>query len=134
MKAGLQLLATVHRVTQIAEEIFDEAVRRERITARQAQVLAAIRDCEGASQTDIAEATAIDRSTLADICRRLIAKGLISRRRSREDSRAYVLKVTPEGHAVLRRVEDATDHAARQVRKRIIGLEHLRVAAPIAAE
>ena len=42
-------------------------------------------DDEGASQTKLVEHTRVDRSTLADIVRRLVRKGLPQRRRTRED-------------------------------------------------
>ncbi len=59
---------------------------------------------EGLSQTGIVERTGIDRSTLADIVRRLSKKGLLQRRRTREDARAYAVKLTDEGEKLLRRV------------------------------
>jgi DNA-binding MarR family transcriptional regulator len=53
----------------------------------------------------VVERTGIDRSTLADVVRRLAKRGLVQRRRSRADARAYVLKLTGEGERVLRRAE-----------------------------
>ena len=64
-----------------------------------------IRASVGANQTQIVIATGIDRSTLGIMCRRLAAKGLITRRRSRQDSRAIVLQLTSEGEAVLKRAQ-----------------------------
>ena len=86
MKDNLALIAMVHRAGQIAEALFDEALGRRDITARQAQVLQAVAQNHGANQTQIVIATGIDRSTLGTMCRRLAAKGLITRRRSRQDS------------------------------------------------
>jgi len=56
---------------------------------------------EGLSQTDLVEVTGIDRSTLADIVRRMLKKGLLQRRRTREDARAYAVKLTDEGLRIL---------------------------------
>jgi len=60
---------------------------------------------EGLSQTGIVDRTGIDRSTLTEIMRRLQKKGLMQRRRTKEDARAYAVKLTDEGRRVLGRVE-----------------------------
>jgi len=56
---------------------------------------------EGLSQTGIVDLTGIDRSTLADVVHRLQKKGLLQRRRTKEDARAYAVKLTEEGRRVL---------------------------------
>jgi DNA-binding MarR family transcriptional regulator len=56
---------------------------------------------EGLSQTDLVLLTGIDRSTLADIVRRMLKKGLLQRRRTHEDARAYAVKLTDEGTRIL---------------------------------
>jgi DNA-binding MarR family transcriptional regulator len=48
---------------------------------------------EGLSQTGIVARTGIDRSTLADLVRRLQRKGLLQRRRTKDDARAYAVKM-----------------------------------------
>jgi DNA-binding MarR family transcriptional regulator len=60
--------------------------------------------------------TGIDRSTLADIVRRMQRKGLLQRRRTKEDARAYAVKLTDEGRKVLRTAEPL----ARRVDDRIL--------------
>jgi len=62
------------------------------------------------------DATGIDRSTLADVVRRLSKKGLLQRRRTREDARAYAVKLTDEGRRVLRGAEPL----AKQVDERVL--------------
>lgn len=71
---------------------------------------------EGLSQTNLVELTGIDRSTLADVVRRMLKKGLLSRRRTREDARAYAVKLTDEGMKVLK----ASDPLAKRVDERIL--------------
>jgi DNA-binding MarR family transcriptional regulator len=91
----------LHRASQIATERFSRDLGDSDLTSRQVVVLAAIGDAEGASQTDIVEATGVDRSTLADIVRRLVKRGLIARRRSKDDARAYMLKLTEAGRTAV---------------------------------
>ena len=42
---------------------------------------------------------------LADIVRRMLKKGLLQRRRTKEDARAYAVKLTDEGWRVLKSAE-----------------------------
>lgn len=71
------------------------------LTPRQFAVLLTVAQREGLSQTDLVEVTGIDRSTLADIVRRMLKKGLLQRRRTREDARAYAVRLTDEGLRIL---------------------------------
>ena len=95
------LLPLLHRANQIATERFADALGDGEMTARQVQVLAAIDANEGLSQTRIVAETGIDRSTLADIIRRLQKRGLIERRRTKNDARAYAVKLTAAGRRQL---------------------------------
>jgi len=100
-EAKLGLLALLHRANQVATLKFADAIGDGQVTARQVHVLSAIETHEGASQTEIVELTGIDRSTLADIMRRLQRNKLVERRRSKTDARAYVLKLTDAGRQAL---------------------------------
>jgi DNA-binding MarR family transcriptional regulator len=85
------------------------------LTARQLAVLMTIERHEGLSQTDLVHRTGIDRSTLADVVKRLKGKGLIQRRRTKEDARAYAVRLTDEGRQVLRTVEPLAKRVDRRV-------------------
>ena len=95
------LLHRLHRASQIATERFASELGDADLTPCQIIVLAAIAADEGASQTTIVEATGVDRSTLTDIVKRLLRRGLLSRRRTKEDARAYALKLTEAGRRAL---------------------------------
>lgn len=88
------------------------------VTPRQFAVLVTVSQNEGLSQTDLVEKTGIDRSTLADIVRRMLKKSLLQRRRTKEDARAYAVKLTDEGWRVLRGAEPM----ARRVDDRILSV------------
>jgi MarR family transcriptional regulator, temperature-dependent positive regulator of motility len=92
----------LHRAAQSASEAFDAVIGKKHLTPRQLLVLAAVADNQGSSQTAIVGLTNIDRSTLADIIRRLQRRGWVQRRRSKEDARAYNVNLTEEGRQVLR--------------------------------
>lgn len=86
------------------------------LTPRQYAILLTVAQNEGLSQTHLVEKTGIDRSTLADIVRRLLKKGLLQRRRTKDDARAYAVKLTEEGMRVLKSAEPM----ARKVDDRIL--------------
>lgn len=75
------------------------------LTPRQYALLVAVAQNEGLSQTQLVEKTGVDRSTLADIVRRMLKKGLLQRRRTKDDARAYAVKLTDEGWRVLKAAE-----------------------------
>ena len=86
------------------------------LTPRQLAVLVTVSNNEGLSQTGLVDRTGIDRSTLADIVRRMQKKGLLQRRRTKEDARAYAVRLTDEGRRVLRTAEPL----AKRVDERIL--------------
>ncbi len=86
------------------------------LTPRQYAVLVAVSQNEGLSQTNLVERTGVDRSTLADIVRRMLKKGLLQRRRTKDDARAYAVKLTDEGWRILK----AADPLARRVDEKIL--------------
>ncbi len=92
----------LHRAGQCAGEIFSSETRTGGLTPRQLAVMMVIGDEEGLNQTELVERTGIDRSTMADLVARLTRRGLVQRRRTREDARAYAIKLSPQGTKLLR--------------------------------
>lgn len=91
----------LHRAGQCAGDIFQSIGELGGLTPRQYAVLLAVSHNEGLSQTDLVEATGVDRSTLADIVRRMLSKGLLQRQRTKEDARVYSVKLTEKGRIIL---------------------------------
>src|SRR5579871_6243727 len=87
----------LHRALQRALDIYVDEFGESGITQRQFAVLAAADEREGATQADLVRITGIDRSTLADMARRMIGKGLLERERSNVDARANAVRLTEEG-------------------------------------
>lgn len=99
----------LHRVAQCATDIFDRQMTSTDLTPRQLVVMQAISTQDGASQTKLVELTGIDRSTLADIMRRMIRKGLVQRRRTKEDARAYAVSLTESGRRLMQKAKPIAD-------------------------
>lgn len=95
----------LHRAGQCAGDVFQGEIGQASLTPRQYAVLLTVAQNEGLSQTDLVAKTGVDRSTLADIVRRMLKKGLLQRRRTKEDARAYAVRLTDEGRRVLKTCE-----------------------------
>lgn len=106
----------LHRAGQCAGEVFHAEMQIGDLTPRQFAVLSTVAAHEGVSQTGLVDRTGIDRSTLADIVRRMMKKGLLQRRRTKEDARAYAVKLTDEGRRMLK----AAEPLSRRVDERIL--------------
>ncbi|OXE36772.1 MAG: MarR family transcriptional regulator [Phenylobacterium zucineum] len=91
----------LHRTLQVALDFYAEEFGSTGITQRQFAVLAAVESREGLTQTELVALTGIDRSTLADMAARMIAKGLLERQKSPTDARANCVRLTVQGRAVL---------------------------------
>jgi len=100
-------LHLLHRAGQCADEIFADNIGKSDLTPRQYAVLRAVADSEEPSQTVLVEKTGIDRSTLADIVRRLVERGLLQRKRTKHDARMYAVRLTSSGQSALRSAEPA---------------------------
>jgi DNA-binding MarR family transcriptional regulator len=94
----------LHKVLQLALDIYAEETGKGALTQRQYAVLAAASTTEGASQTDLVNMTGIDRSTLADMVARMIEKGWLARERSKTDARAKTVRLTDKGSAALKEI------------------------------
>lgn len=91
----------LHRALQRALDIYAEEFGESDLTQRQFAVLAAADAREGATQADLVRVTGIDRSTLADMAKRMIDKGLLERERSNLDARANAVRLTAAGRSTL---------------------------------
>lgn len=115
MSSALHLL---HRAGQRADELFTATMGESELTPRQFAVLKAVARMENPSQTLLVRETGIDRSTIADIVRRLIKKGLLQRRRTSQDARMYAVKLTAAGRDLLEEAEPA----ARSTEEKLLGV------------
>ena len=105
----------LHRAGQRAADIFAEEAKKGGLTPRQYAVLTAVSLEEGLPQAELVARTGIDRSTLADIVARLLGRGLIQRRRAKEDGRAYAIKLSAKGTRALSKAQPAAKAADAQL-------------------
>lgn len=112
----------LRRCNQRSYEFFTELVGRKGPTRQQFSLMITAYQNPGATQSQIAAGSGIDRVTLTEILGRLVEKGWIERRRSASDGRAYTISLTARGLRVLRRVTPLVSAAQARL------LEPLRTA------
>src|ERR1700742_3805813 len=101
------------RCSQFFGDLYAHEVGSGELTKQQFTLLAALEHNDGVSQTALVEITGIDRSTLAEVVRRMLEKGLLSRERTEEDQRANAVAISPAGRKALRSARNASDRAER---------------------
>jgi DNA-binding MarR family transcriptional regulator len=97
----------LHRAEQMAAERFTQLVG-DTVTLRQFAVLTAIADIKGGNLTELARITGIDRSTLAEMLKRMQERGWITRATSKEDGRVQSIHLAGTGSMIL---AASTQHA-----------------------
>ncbi len=86
------------------------------LTGPQYSVLATIAEHPAADQGSLAASVALDRSTMADVCRRLEQRGLIERATAPSDGRRKLLDLTASGRDTL----DAVTERVRRLDDRLL--------------
>jgi DNA-binding MarR family transcriptional regulator len=97
LSSALHLL---FRAGQRADRLFARQVEMV-VTVRQLMVLQAVSEANAPSQMDIGIATGIDRSSIADLVKRLVSYGWLRRRHPKGDARSYIVSLTVAGERIL---------------------------------
>jgi DNA-binding MarR family transcriptional regulator len=101
----------IRRLQQIAVAIFMDEAKAFDITPVQYAALLSIDLHPGIDQTTLVNIVAFDKSTIGDVLERLTAKGLVDRLQGKQDRRTKVLRITPAGRRLLRKVDPAVSSA-----------------------
>ncbi len=113
---GSHLLRRAHFM---AEELFSQEFGGESITPRQKAALVTVYQQPGLNQNALADRLFMDRNTVAEMVKRLVANGLLRRVPAPEDQRAYELFLAPGGAALLDRVMPRDTLVEHQVLARL---------------
>ncbi|HEY4266171.1 MAG TPA: MarR family transcriptional regulator [Micropepsaceae bacterium] len=103
----------LRRCVQYANDLFSREPGASDLTKQQFTVLTAVEQNEGMSQTELVTITGIDRSTLAEMIRRMIEKGLLDRERTESDQRANAVRIAAAGRKALRSARMASERVER---------------------
>jgi DNA-binding MarR family transcriptional regulator len=134
---NFELSETPSHLMRLCHQLYGDLYAREPgsrdLTKQQFTVLCALEHNDGASQTALVETTGIDRSTLAEMVRRMLERGLLSRERTEEDQRANAVAITQAGRKALRAARIAADRAERAWLEPLPATERMRFVKSLAA-
>jgi DNA-binding MarR family transcriptional regulator len=103
----------IRRCQQFYGDLYAREAGARELTKQQFTLLTALEQNDGVSQTALVEITGIDRSTLAEMVRRMLERGLLTRERTEEDQRANAVAISQSGRKALRSARNAADRAER---------------------
>src|ERR1044072_8110204 len=92
----------IRRCQQFYGDLYAREAGSRELTKQQLTLLCALEQNDGANQTILVEITGIDRSTLAEMVRRMLERGLLSRERTEEDQRANAVAISATGRKAMR--------------------------------
>lgn len=116
----------IRRCQQFYGDLYAREAGSRDLTKQQFTLLCALEHNDGASQTTLVEITGIDRSTLAEMVRRMLERGLLSRERTEEDQRANAIAISASGRKALRAARNAADRAERALLDALPAPERLK--------
>jgi DNA-binding MarR family transcriptional regulator len=105
----------IRRLQQIAVGIFMDETREFDITPVQYKALRAIKQTPGIPKSYLADAVALDRSTIGELVRRLESRGLVTRTTAAGDKRVKKLRLSGDGEALLAAAEPSVKRAKNRV-------------------
>lgn len=109
----------LRRAQGIVFDDFARTMAAHRITPGQFGVLTLIAANPGLSQSALARAIGVERSTMVAVIDRLQARGLVERRPSAADRRSYALGLGAAGRRLLARLKPKVRRHERRVTKRL---------------
>lgn len=109
---------------QRAVDLFAEEVGEGGPTPRQFAIMLSVHQNPGTNQTGLVRISGIDRSTLTEILRRLVARDLMRRERVSSDQRTNALYLTPRGVESLRRALPGVVRAQRRILDPLPAAQH----------
>ncbi|WP_239026298.1 MarR family winged helix-turn-helix transcriptional regulator [Novosphingobium decolorationis] len=93
-------------VSRLMRKHFDEAIAELGVTRSQWTVIAVVSSRPGATQRVIAEALEISEVSAGRLVDRLIAEGMVERKRKHDDRRAHAIYLTPKGQELTGTLSD----------------------------
>lgn len=114
---GHEALLALLRTADVAKHRFTELFDEEGVTFQQYNVLRILRDAgpNGLPTLEIGDRMIERTPGVTRIVDRLVAKGWVGRERFADDRRKVWCRVTPEGHALLERLDGPVERADEEI-------------------
>ena len=101
----------IRRLHQIHVGPFAEACGSEGMTAVQFAILSVVLKNDGLDQLTLSKAVGIDRTSGADVIKRLVRQKLVTREPSKDDGRAKIVRITQAGRKMIGEMQPAMEAA-----------------------
>lgn len=101
----------IRRLNQIHIALFFESCKDFSITPVQYGLLTTLSEHPNIDQTSLCAEVGVDRTTMADVLRRLEERGLVKRKPSATDGRIKTASITPRGRKVMLEMYEAMREA-----------------------
>ncbi|AZY48970.1 MarR family winged helix-turn-helix transcriptional regulator [Bordetella avium] len=105
----------IRRLHQIHVAMFFEECQNRKVTPIQFGILSVVESQPGLDQTSLGKEIGLDRTTTADVAKRLEERGFLQRRPNPTDKRMWQLYVTDEGSAVVAALRDGMARAQERL-------------------
>ena len=102
-----QLIHLLRRAHQRASAVFNSSVGDQQLTPAQFFAMSRLSELGPLSQNRLGRLAAMDPATIQGVIRRLAQRGIIERSKDPGDKRRTVVRLTPQGEAVLDNVRFA---------------------------
>ena len=104
-RLGIRIGFLIHDVSRLRRSIFDSLNPHQAITRSESWVLTGVsRKRSGISQTELARVLGMGKAATGEFVKTLERKGFVSRIPDPQDQRAYSVKLTRDGKAILRKI------------------------------
>lgn len=113
----------LRRLHQVHYALFFEECAAFDITPVQYGLLTALSNNPDLDQNSIGRELGIDRTNVADVLNRLTRRGLIERRRSKDDKRMMLARLTPDGQRVTKAMYAAMQRAQERLLEPLLPVE-----------
>lgn len=100
-----QLCFALHRAARAMTAAYQSELGELGLTYPQYLVMLSLWEEDGARVSRLGERLELDSATLTPLLKRMEGRGLVERRRSRDDERVVEVYLTPEGRKLRRRAE-----------------------------
>lgn len=97
----------IRRLHQIHVGLFADACGADGVTAVQFAILSVLQENDGLDQLTLSKAVGIDRTSGADVIKRLVRNDLVTREPSEDDARANVVRITQAGRTLIKKMQPA---------------------------
>lgn len=111
---GLELRKAQTSASKKIEAVFGKDLLSGHFT-----VLVIIRHNPGQTQSAIAQAAGLDRSTLVPLLKQFEKRGLITRKKAEKDARSNVTAITPAGEAYIKKIKPMVTELEQQVAEKL---------------